>query len=123
MSDYLCTKFARRANLDTSSLTPIFPRGRIAMISKLAVLVVLLLAAGRPPIIDAVRKGDRDALRSLIAKGTNVNEAEADGATALHWASIPGRPSGCQRATQGRSQSEHGQRSRRDGTLDRQSER
>ena len=56
------------------------------MISKLAVLVVLLLAAGRPPIIDAVRKGDKDALRSLIAKGTNVNEAEADGATALHWA-------------------------------------
>ena len=56
------------------------------MILKLAVLVVLLLAAGRPPIIDAVRKGDKDALRSLIAKGTNVNEAEADGATALHWA-------------------------------------
>ncbi len=42
---------------------------RIAMISKLAVLVVLLLAAGRPPIIDAVRKGDTDALRSLMRRG------------------------------------------------------
>ena len=56
------------------------------MISRLSVMLVLLLAAPRPAIIDAVRKGDKDALRTLIQKGTNVNEAEADGATALHWA-------------------------------------
>jgi uncharacterized protein len=60
--------------------------GSVPMISKLAVMLVLLLAAGRPAIIDAVRKGDLEALRSLIQKGTNVNEAEPDGATALHWA-------------------------------------
>jgi len=64
------------------------------MISRLAGCVVLLIAgsfivsaAGRPAIIDAVRKGDREALRALLQKGANVNEAEADGATALHWAS------------------------------------
>ena len=56
------------------------------MIPRLALMLVLLLAAGHPAIVDAVRKGDREALRSLIQKGTNVNEAEADGATALHWA-------------------------------------
>jgi uncharacterized protein len=56
------------------------------MMSKLALMLVFLLAAGRPAIIDAVRKGDRDTLRTLIQKGTNVNEAEPDGATALHWA-------------------------------------
>jgi ankyrin repeat protein len=44
-------------------------------------------AAARPAIIEAVRKGDKDALRALLQKGANVNETEADGATALHWAS------------------------------------
>jgi len=64
------------------------------MISKVARLSILLFlaslivtAAGRPAIIEAVRKGDRDALKALLQKGVNVNEAEADGATALHWAS------------------------------------
>ena len=55
------------------------------MLSTLA-LIVGLLVAGRPAVIDAVRKGDHEALRVLIQKGTNVNEAEADGATALQWA-------------------------------------
>ena len=64
------------------------------MIPRIVRLLILLTltsfiaaAAGRPPIIDAVRKGDKDALRVLLQKGANVNEAEADGATALHWAS------------------------------------
>lgn len=64
------------------------------MISKSVKLLILLIAttlitaaAARPAIIEAVRKGDKDALRTLLQKGANVNEAEADGATALHWAS------------------------------------
>ena len=64
------------------------------MIRRAARLLLLLIlasfvtaAAGRPSIIEAVRKGDKDALRALLQKGVNVNEAEADGATALHWAS------------------------------------
>jgi uncharacterized protein len=64
------------------------------MISRLARCIVLLTvasfvaaAAARPAIIEAVRKGDKDTLRTLIQKGANVNESEADGATALHWAS------------------------------------
>ena len=44
-------------------------------------------AADRPPLVDAARNGDRDALRALLQKGANVNAAEADGTTALHWAS------------------------------------
>ena len=32
-------------------------------------------------------RGDRDALRALSRKGADVNAAEADGTTALHWAS------------------------------------
>src|SRR5882672_4481221 len=46
-----------------------------------------LFAATRPPLVDAAKNGDRDALRTLLQKGADVNSAEGDGATALHWAS------------------------------------
>ncbi len=50
---------------------------------------MLLLGAdtGRPPLVDAARNGDKDSLRALLQKKADVNAAEADGATALHWAS------------------------------------
>jgi uncharacterized protein len=51
------------------------------------VLIPVLHAAVRPPISDAVKNGDKDALRSLLQKGANVNATEGDGTTALHWAS------------------------------------
>ncbi len=38
------------------------------------------------PIVDAVKAGDVERLRALVAAGVDVNEAEGDGATALHWA-------------------------------------
>jgi ankyrin repeat protein len=55
----------------------------------LIVLSILLMgaAANRPPLVDAAKNGDRDALRALLQKGADVNAAEGDGATALHWAS------------------------------------
>jgi ankyrin repeat protein len=37
-------------------------------------------------IVSAVRDGDRAAVRSLIAGKVDVNAAEIDGTTALHWA-------------------------------------
>jgi ankyrin len=51
---------------------------------------VLLLGAGgsgRPPLVEAARNGDREAVRDLLRKKADVNAAEGDGATALHWAS------------------------------------
>ena len=44
-------------------------------------------AAERPALIDAARNADREALRALIQKKVDVNAADADGTTALHWAS------------------------------------
>src|SRR4029077_12737667 len=41
--------------------------------------------AGRP-IVDAAQRSDKEAIRSLIQKKTDVNVAEPDGTTALHWA-------------------------------------
>ena len=53
---------------------------------------VLLLALGLdaapgPAVVDAVRAGDAEALRALVGQGADVNEADADGTTALVWAS------------------------------------
>jgi len=44
-------------------------------------------AAERTPLIDAAKNADTAAVRSLLQKKTDVNAAEEDGTTALHWAS------------------------------------
>jgi ankyrin repeat protein len=43
-------------------------------------------AAGRSDVADAAQKHDVAAIRSLIAGKADVNAAQVDGATALHWA-------------------------------------
>lgn len=56
-------------------------------------LSVAILAAGnahaqsRPPLSEAARAVDREAVSRLLAQGVNVNATEGDGATALQWAS------------------------------------
>jgi ankyrin repeat protein len=52
-------------------------------------LSLFLMGAAAPvhPLIDAARNTDREAVRRLIQKKVDVNAAEADGTTALHWAS------------------------------------
>lgn len=49
--------------------------------------VLLMGAAENPTLIDAARAGDRATVKTLVQKGANVNDAQADGTTALHWAS------------------------------------
>ena len=53
----------------------------------LAVLVMGAAAAENASLIEAARAGDRAAVKTLVQKGANVNAAEGDGTTALHWAS------------------------------------
>ncbi|MGH7467310.1 MAG: ankyrin repeat domain-containing protein [Longimicrobiales bacterium] len=54
-------------------------------------LITLLLAAAPPsPLADAAMRGDRVLVRSLLAKGADVNAPQGDGMTALHWASARG---------------------------------
>jgi uncharacterized protein len=50
---------------------------------------LIFIGAGSPdlPLVDAARNGGPDAVRALLQKGASVNAAEADGTTALHWAS------------------------------------
>ncbi len=49
------------------------------------VLVALLLASAAP-LVDAVKSGDRAAALALIDRRADVNVAESDGTTPLHWA-------------------------------------
>ena len=54
------------------------------------VLSVLVNAAGSAAVADAVMKRDKDAVRTLLKEGADVNAAQGDGMTALHWASRSG---------------------------------
>ncbi len=53
-------------------------------------LTAWLSAAGPAPVADAAMNGDRDGVKALLKKGLDVNEAQGDGTTALHWAAIKG---------------------------------
>ena len=44
-----------------------------------------VFAAGSP-LIDAVKKQDVEAIRTLLKQKVDINATEADGFTALHWA-------------------------------------
>lgn len=52
-------------------------------------LSVLVMGAAGPdlPLVDAVKNADGEAVRRLVQNKTDVNAAEPDGTTALHWAS------------------------------------
>ena len=61
------------------------------LMSLSAVLALLLAvtigAAGPAPVADAAMSKDRDAVKTLLKNGADVNGAQGDGMTALHWAS------------------------------------
>src|SRR5687767_8565142 len=50
------------------------------------VAVSLPLTATGTPLIDAVKRHDAAAVNAQLDRGADVNAAEADGTTALHWA-------------------------------------
>jgi ankyrin repeat protein len=63
----------------------------------LSVLGALLLVAGvlvsaqapsKSPLADAAMRGDLAAVRTLLGQKADVNAAQGDGATALHWAAF-----------------------------------
>ncbi len=51
--------------------------------------VIVAVGAGAPvesPVADAAERGDLEAVRALLRQGADVNTAQSDGMTALHWA-------------------------------------
>jgi len=51
-------------------------------------LTALLHAAAGAPVADAAMEGDRDAVKALLKQAADVNAAQGDGMTALHWAAM-----------------------------------
>ncbi len=48
----------------------------------------LLAAQAQAPVADAAMQGDRAAVKTLLQQGSDVNAAQGDGMTALHWAAM-----------------------------------
>ena len=51
---------------------------------------VVIDAQSAAQIATAAENGDREAVRALLKKGLDVNAAQGDGTTALHWAAMKG---------------------------------
>jgi ankyrin repeat protein len=67
----------------TASWQRLIPAG----LAVFCVSVLLRAEIGRAPLLEAAKSGDKDAVKSLLQKKADANAAEADGTTALHWAS------------------------------------
>jgi uncharacterized protein len=59
---------------------------RLSVLSGLVLSVLSVAGAGKSDVADAAMRGDKAAVRKLIAAKADVNAPQADGATALHWA-------------------------------------
>src|SRR5436190_15115596 len=68
---------------------------RTLSIVALALFVALFTSAGvtattESPVADAAARGDRDGVKALLKQAADVNAAQGDGMTALHWAAMIG---------------------------------
>jgi ankyrin repeat protein len=67
---------------------------RVARVALGAVVAValssLVQAAADAPVADAAMRGDKATVRTLLKEGADVNQAQGDGMTALHWAAASG---------------------------------
>ena len=64
---------------------------RLITAGAVAVLLsIVVSAAGTSPVADAVMAKDREAVKTLLKNGADVNAAQGDGMTALHWAARNG---------------------------------
>src|SRR5262245_9672935 len=53
-------------------------------------LTAVMVAATDTQVADAAMKGNKEAVRALIKQAVDVNTAQGDGMTALHWAALNG---------------------------------
>ena len=64
--------------------------GLAALLAALGVLVGAGQAALLAPVLDAAKRGDLETLKAELRSGADVNAAQGDGFTALHWAAKTG---------------------------------
>src|SRR6476619_5529707 len=64
-------------------------RNRLVTVAGAAVAFsAWLYAAAAAPVADASMQADRDAVKALLKQAADVNGAQGDGMTALHWAAM-----------------------------------
>ncbi len=63
-------------------------RMNVNILGAMFLMVLLVPAAPESPVADAAMKGDIETVRSLLRSGADVNAAQGDGMTALHWAAV-----------------------------------
>ena len=59
-----------------------------ATIAALSMSTLLSAAPSDARVAEAAMRGDADAVRKLLKEGVDVNSAQGDGMTALHWAAM-----------------------------------
>jgi len=79
----------RLIRLQERSMRTLATRLRLIPLGLAFCCAASLVGAGQvhPPVLDAVKRGDLYALRSLLEQKADVNAADPDGSTALDWAS------------------------------------
>ena len=53
-----------------------------------AIHLSVMLHAASAPVADAAMRGEVQTVRALLKQGADVNQAQGDGMTALHWAAM-----------------------------------
>src|SRR5688572_6019968 len=91
MSGKLCAVIDRTYRRAVPTVGAVYDRAQF-MRGFFAGLMIVLLASwswAQPVdtrLADAAMEGNREAVLTLLKSGGNVNAAQGDGATALHWA-------------------------------------
>ncbi len=63
-----------------------FSRALVKSCAGVALALAAMAAQADPAIVDAAQKGDLKAVRALLRQTPDLNAAQPDGMTALHWA-------------------------------------
>lgn len=62
--------------------------GLVGILGACTLSVVLTAQQGPTAVVEAAMQGRRDTVRTLLKDGADVNAAQGDGMTALHWAAM-----------------------------------
>jgi ankyrin repeat protein len=62
----------------------------IGVVTALCLTGLLMAAPGASPLADAAMRNDPTTVKTLLGQGADLNAAQNDGMTALHWAALNG---------------------------------
>jgi uncharacterized protein len=61
---------------------------RVGLLAALSAAVLLAASPAASPVADAAMRDDKQAVRTLVQQGADVNAPQGDGMTALHWTAV-----------------------------------